>query len=354
MIMDYDTTVDEILETRLKPLVKPIDTHAYYPRDVMEELAKAGAFTQGANRMYEQMRREIRLVKQVSAYCMTTGFNLWCHLAALTYVRHTRNRRLKERFLPLLESGAIIGGTGLSNPMKYYAGLEPLHLKAEAQPGGYVIHGVLPSVSNLGDGHWFGVIAETADHRRIMAFVSCDHPNLHMQEKADYLGLNGSATYSCRFDGVVISDEEILSDQADLFIKDIRPSFVAYQVPVGLGVAAASVKAMEKHVNRQSGCNAHLPVQPADIAERAVELADGLAHLTNDDYVLSAWEELLSIRKATAELVLDAVQAGMLHAGGSGYKQTSHEARRLREAYFFVNLTPTVKHLSKMLHPNRP
>ncbi|ADI00194.1 acyl-CoA dehydrogenase family protein [Salisediminibacterium selenitireducens] len=352
MIMDYETAVDDILETKLKPLVKPIDREAYYPREVIGELAEAGAFIQGTNRLHEQITREIRLVEQVSAYCMTTGFNLWCHLAALTYVRHTRNRRLKERFLPLLESGAVIGGTGLSNPMKYYAGLESLHLKAEEQPGGYVIHGVLPSVSNLGDGHRFGVIAETFDNRRIMAFVSCDHPNLHMQEKADYLGLNGSATYACRFEGVVISDEEVLSDDADLFIKDIRPSFVAYQVPIGLGVAAASVRGMEKHVNRQSGCNAYLPVQPADIKERAAAMSDSLARLSKDGRVLSAWEELLEIRRATAELVLDAVQAGMLHAGGSGYKQTSHEARRLREAYFFVNLTPTVKQLGKMLDSN--
>lgn len=48
-------------------------------------------------------------------------------------------------------------------------------------------------------------------------------------------------------------------------------------------------------------------------------------------------------------MTLRAVQADMLHQGGSAYLQASDPSRRLREAYFLANLTPTVRHLEKLL-----
>lgn len=38
----------------------------------------------------------------------------------------------------------------------------------------------------------------------------------------------------------------------------------------------------------------------------------------------------------------------MLHNGSAGYLKKSDPSRRLREIYFFANLTPTVKQLEKM------
>ena len=43
--------------------------------------------------------------------------------------------------------------------MKFYAGLEKLQLTAKTVQGGYLVSGVLPSVSNLGEDHWFGFVA---------------------------------------------------------------------------------------------------------------------------------------------------------------------------------------------------
>ena len=47
---------------------------------------------------------------------------------------------------------------------------------------------------------------------------------------------------------------------------------------------------------------------------------------------------------------VEAVQASMLHNGSAGYLKDSAPSRRLREAYFYANLTPTVKHLEKVLY----
>ena len=52
-----------------------------------------------------------------------------------------------------------LGGTGLSNPMKSFAQIEALLLKATPVEGGYLVNGTLPWVSNLAPDHYFGAIA---------------------------------------------------------------------------------------------------------------------------------------------------------------------------------------------------
>lgn len=108
----------------------------------------------------------MKLVEETAKVCMTTAFTIWCHLAALTYLRTCENAYLKNLLLPLLENGKVLGATGLSNPMKSYAGLESLRLKAERVSEGFVINGHLPSVSNLGQNHWFGIVASVHEKSR--------------------------------------------------------------------------------------------------------------------------------------------------------------------------------------------
>jgi len=55
--------------------------------------------------------------------------------------------------------GETLGGTGLSNPMKSFAQIEALLLKATPVEGGYLVNGTLPWVSNLAPDHYFGAIA---------------------------------------------------------------------------------------------------------------------------------------------------------------------------------------------------
>lgn len=61
------------------------------------------------------------------------------------------------------------------------------------------------------------------------------------------------------------------------------------------------------------------------------------------------WPDLVRLRLDVVYASLRAVQNGMLHAGSAGYKMYSDPSRRLREAYFLANLTPTVRQLEKML-----
>ncbi len=160
--------------------------------------------------------------------------------------------------------------------------------------------------------------------------------------------MNGSATYACSFKDVFVPDEWILADDAQPFCDKIRLPFVAYQIPIGFGVIEVSVESMEKVKNRQNGCNRYLSTQPADLTEALKRIKKKFYDVLQKG--LNNWKELVSIRLETVYLTLKVVQANMLHHGSPAYLANSDSSRRLREVYFYANLTPTVKHLEKLLH----
>ena len=340
--------LENIIDEELKPYVKRIDAEAYYAENYLRKLGEAGFLSSENKSKKDTIMDEMYLVKETAKVCMTTAFCLWCHLAALTYVRNTKNEKLKNELLPALESGEILGGTGLSNPMKFYAGLENLHLSAKKVEGGYLVSGVLPSVSNLGKGHSFGFVAGLNDNEQIMGIVSCDVEGLQLKEKVDYLAINGSATYACSFKDVFIPNDYILSEDAGAFIEVIRPAFLLYQIPLGLGVTQASIESIEKVCQRQNGCNQYLKNRPEDLRQEEEKIQAKIQTLFDQERV--SFKEIAAIRLQSAYLTLEAVQASMLHNGSAGYLQNCAPSRRLREAYFFANLTPTIKHLEKVLN----
>ncbi|WP_096190875.1 acyl-CoA dehydrogenase [Neobacillus soli] len=347
-ILSQSSTLEKLIKDELKPYVKQIDTDAYYAERFLIKLGEAGLFSSVNKSQKEYLLDEMFVVQETAKVCMTTAFCLWCHLAALTYVRQTKNEKLKNKMLLSLEKGEILAGTGLSNPMKYFAGLEKLYLKAKPVIGGYLISGVLPSVSNLGSDHWFGCIAGVNEGKQIMCFVPCNADGLKMKEKVDYLGINGSATYACSFQDVFVPDEWVLSENAKEYVEEIRLAFISYQIPLGLGVTQASISSIEKVCQKQNGCNQFLNKQPEELRGAEEKIQQKLQSLYNGEII--NFKEIARVRLETAYLTLEAVQSSMLHNGSAGYVKDSAPSRRLREAYFFANLTPTVKHLEKVLN----
>lgn len=346
-IKEKSNVLQTLIDTKLKPYVKAIDNEAFYAEEFLFELGKNGFFDSTGKDEFDYILAEMNIVEEVAKVCMTTAFCLWCHLAALTYIRNTANLSLKEKYLPLLENGETLGATGLSNPMKFYAGLEKLHLNAKQVDGGYIVSGALPAVSNLGEGHSFGVIANVDENKQVMFFVPCSIDGLKLKAKTEYLGVNGSATYACTFDDVFLPNEALISDNAAAFIEQIRPAFILYQIPLGLGVTKAAIQAIERVKARQNNCNQYLKVQAPELQQELQQVEQSLANVFQAKE--KNFKTIASIRLNTAYLTLNAVHASMLHNGSSGYLRECGPSRHLREAYFFANLTPTIKHLEKVL-----
>lgn len=333
----------QIIEDKLKPLVKKVDEQAHYAESYILALGEGGFFQSANKDQSSLLVDEATVVRETAKVCMTTAFCVWCHLAALTYLRNSDNAYLKNEVLPQLENGRKLGATGLSNAMKYYSGLEKLHLTAEKTEEGYIINGTLPAVSNLGKRHYFGAIA-TIDTREVMVLVSTDASGLEMTERLGFIGVNGSATYTCKFENVLIPNDFVISEDAKAFCDIIRPTFIYYQVPLGAGVIAAAADGIEKVKAKQNGCNDFLKVQATELRSHHERIEAELTQLANN----LTLKDVVNTRLQAVHDTLSAVQANMIHNGAAGYVAGSVPSRKLREAYFFANLTPTVRHLEKI------
>lgn len=333
----------ELLDNDLKPNVRAIDRQGLYPERFLRELGQRGYYGQGEPC---SPAATLELIEQISSVCASTAFCVWCHTNAIHLIRSGDNDALKRQLLPSLEDGSRLGGTGLSNAMKYYAGLEPLRLKAERVADGYVLNGVLPYVSNLGPDHWFGAVASVSDERRIMVMVPCDAPGLTLELREDFLGLNGTSTFACKFADVIVPDQWLIAEQADTFVQSIRTFLVGNQIGLAFGIIRESIAAMNHQSDKQQEANRWLRTQP-DALERRLEV------LRRDVYAIweqdgDIWPELVRLRLTGAYLAIEAAQTELFHTGSAGYLRDSSVSRRLREAYFISVLTPAIKHLEKM------
>lgn len=347
-------TIEEIINRYLLPKVREVDQEAFYAKDYIVNLGVNNYFTPSYN-METTLTKRINVVEQTAKYCMTTAFCIWCHLSVITYISQSENNVLKKKVLPFLLKGELIGGTALSNPMKYFSGIEELHLKAAKVAGGYIINGSLPAISNLGKDHVFAFIAANdpvdKNGREIMGLISCDTEGLELKQRLGYLGLNGSATYTCIFKDVFIPDNEIIAINAEEFVHEIKTYFVTYQIPLGLGVIKKSIESIQQVTEKNNNLNQYLPIQADDISKSLAELIKNYKREVK--LIPNNWEALLEIRLEVVYLALKSVETAMIHLGGAGYIQTSSASRRLREVYFLVNLTPTIKHLEKMLETKK-
>ena len=156
--------VAAIARKELAPLVAGIDEGTIYPDALLRRLGEAGAW--GSHQPVNgaaDLRCAIQSIAALGEVCGATAFMAWCQNTLVWYASNSGNPELVAKFAGKFASGEILGGTGLSNPMKSFFGIEKLKLKGRKVEGGYVVRGALPWVSNLGADHFFGTIFERED-----------------------------------------------------------------------------------------------------------------------------------------------------------------------------------------------
>ncbi len=342
-----------IARAELAPIAGRIDHEGFYPEAALRALGEAGAFALHLRGPAPLGRPDlpaaIEAMTAISAECMSSGFCAWCQNANGWYLENTANVALRERLQPGIASAALMGGTGLSNPVKALAGIEALKLKGKRVPGGWRVSGTLPWVSNLGEGHWFGTIfrdAENADHR-VMCMARCGAQGVEIRQSIKFIALEGTGTYSILFRDAFIPEDDLLADPLGDMARRIKPGFVLLQAGMGLGVIEACLASMRRDNVHYARINSHLPLQAdalqdqlGSLRERILALAQ-TPHEPGPDYL----RRVLEARVACSELTLAASQAAMMHAGARGYIEGSVVSRLQREAWFVAIITPSIRHL---------
>ena len=352
--------VRELADGPLAELADDIDRAGVYPLNILQSLGSLGALKVhlSAENESADFGAAIQAISEVSRVCGATGFMVWCHNVCGVYMEQSGNPALMGRTLFEHAAGRTLGATGMSNPMKTFAGIETLLLKARPVAGGFIVNGTLPWVSNLGPRHYFGAIAlvegggegETnAPPHEIMFIIHCDGQGVELRDCPSFSAMEGTNTFAVRLTDHFVGADTLIANPARPFIGRIRAAFILLQCGMGLGVTQGAIDSMWQVERPLGHVNEFLEDRPDDLqteldalTERTMKLAE-TPYANHKEFMI----DVLDARAHASELSLRAAQSALLHQGARGYLMSSPVQRRVRESHFVAIVTPAIKHLRK-------
>lgn len=355
---DITAAVRDIARRELSPLVAAIDREGHYPEAVLRAFGAAGAFAAHGEAAASGapgpgLRTAIEAMSAAAEHCLSTAFLMWCQDALAWYIYTSANKRLQTSLGPLVARGEVLGGTGLSNPMKAFFGIERIKLKGQRVAGGYTVKGLLPWVSNLGQDHRFGAVFEIEGkpEHRVMAAIDCSAAGVKIVQNDHFVALEGTRTFAVQVRDAFVADADILADPIDAYVPRIRSGFILLQAGMAFGLIRNCIELMKQERLNLAHVNRYLEKQPEDFEETLAAFESEVWQLceTPFDTGEGYFRRVVEARLAAGEAAVQAAHYAMLHQGAKGYVLTGAAQRRLREAYFVAIVTPATKQLRKML-----
>lgn len=335
-----------------------LDTESLLAGELLPRLSESGVFGAGVPEAEGgrggDVTDAVEAVAAVSERSLAAGFVLWGHRSYIEYLLQSPNEALRAALLPDLLAGRVAGATGLSNAMKFLAGLERLQVNARPEGEGYVLDGKLPWVSNLRV-HGFHVAAAVSranDEGAFVASLAHDDPGVRRSPDLDLMGLRATSTAALDIDHARIDAGRIIHPDAGAWLPAARPAFLGLQCGMSIGLARCAL-------NEARGC---LGPGRGALAEPIADLAealDGLERELREGLRSGAFHSrpaaLFRIRIALADVVAQAVGLELQGSGGKAYLSAPGAAfgRRWREAAFIPVITPSLLQLKTALAAQR-
>jgi alkylation response protein AidB-like acyl-CoA dehydrogenase len=292
----------------------------------------------------------IQAMAEASRVCGATGFMMWCQAVCGLYLQQSGNPALMGEVLTRHVAGVGMGGTALSNPMKSYAQIESLLLKATKVEGGYRVNGTLPWVSNLQADHYCGAIAAVeGGNSELMFLLRCNAPGVELRECPTFSAMEGTGTYALRLKDHFVGQDAIMADPAKPTIAHIRAGFVMLQCGMAVGITQGAIDSMWAVEPQLGHVNQYLEDRPDTLQAELNALVARVQTMAKTPFDASTefFIDVLDARAHGAELCLRATQSALMHQGARGYLMSSDVQRRVREAHFVAIVTPAIKHLRK-------
>ncbi len=323
----------------LFPSAEEVDRSDRIPERGLAALADAGLFgllgpvSHGGLDLDARTAR--RAMAAVGSGCGATFFVWVQHHGVVRALRTSPNGALVEAHLADLCAGRILAGTAFA------------HVRRSGRPaisatridGGWRLDGHAPWATSWGAADWFSIAAESSDGKLVWSLVPGAGAHGVSATALALPVFGATATVALRFDGCVVSDDQVIAVEAAERWRRGDRRHAALGQPAVLGVAERAGRLLADEGDPDA-------VRAADglAVELGVrwgvddDLADALANGDDDD--LAGVTDVIAAasdhRAACLDLARRSTTALLAAVGGRGM-DLSHPAQRLaREADFYV------------------
>jgi alkylation response protein AidB-like acyl-CoA dehydrogenase len=342
------------LRTWLDATAHNLDTTSDNAATLLPKLAEAELFGLGVPAPLGghggHVNDAIAAVAAVSEHSLAAGFVFWSQRTFIEYLLQSPNEALRDRLLPDVLAGRRAGATGLSNAMKFLAGIEGLQIKATKTGGSLRIDGQLPWVTNLRSSGFDVAAAIQGDGNNpaFVASLSSEDRGLERSVNLDLMAMRATSTAAVKFDNVRIGADRILHHNASEWLPKVRPAFLGLQCAMAIGLAHRSIA---ETTSRLKGGRDILH-EPSEALTNALVKAEGQLQegLRSESFERSP-AKLFQLRIGLAAITAESLQLELSAAGGRAYLTQPGEGfqRRLREGAFIPIITPSLVQLKAAL-----
>ena len=394
--LDLQADVRRFALEAIAPVARELDETARFPWENVRAMAERGWFGVPVPRELSGMGRDylsyILVLEELAKHDASHSITVSAHTTlAMSPILAFGTEEQKARFVPLLASGQVLGGFGLTEPG---AGSDASGTMTRAVPvkGGYSITGSKIFITHGGVGEIYVVTAVTdpdAGHHGITSFVVCK-PTVDLAEaerigvghrpelpysagmsagaKEDKLGWRASDTRELHFQDVWVSEDQRLGEEGHGFVNFMK-TLDAGRIGIAalsLGIAQGALDEAVRYTTRRRQFNR--PVWDFQdihfgLAELATEV-QAARHLTYH----AAWlkdhgrpfvKEAAMAKLTASTLAAKAARTAVQFLGGAGYTSDHPVERMMRDAKACeigegtseIQKTVIARHLRRELNP---
>jgi len=239
---------DKFGKKELYPLAEKMDNEEWWPEGIFKKMADAGLLGLTIDPKYGGAG-----MSYLQAGLVCQAFGRWNHAIALSWVAHDnlcldniyRNGSdyIKEKYLPGLCSGKLIGALGLTEPGSGSDSLGSMRTSAIKKDDHYVLNGSKTYITNGSIADIILVYAKTDLNKKnkgITAFViETDNPGFKVVSKLKKMGYRGSQTTELFFEDFKVPAENILGieGKGHITVMNGLDSERAMIAPICLGIS---------------------------------------------------------------------------------------------------------------------
>jgi isovaleryl-CoA dehydrogenase len=246
-------SADRFAREEMYPLAQKMDDEEWWPPDAFAKIGDTGYFGITAPEAYGGSHLDL-----MASGLVLQAFGRWNHALALAWVAHENlclhnilrnaNDAQKNKYVPGLVKGRLIGALGLTEPGAGSDALGSMRTTARREGGHYVLNGGKIFITNGPVADVILVYAKTDKERGAMGIsafiVEKGTPGFRVAQKLEKMGFRGSQTAELVFEDCKVPAENLIGAENNgvkvvMSGLDLERAMIS---PLCLGIAERALK----------------------------------------------------------------------------------------------------------------